>query len=277
MGLHRKGWQTIDSTTTNLSTLISQLQMSFLGTTSSYWLRDIGDFADKDRKQLLAHIRGYTGPNVLLFFSSTAPTSFDAHAIIELPDLLDKKLFLALLELENPTVIQRNSAVIKEIFAHAATISLDTACILIRYMRIIGNNQQEFIRTVLGSLISQETSLFTLSQYFFAKQTAPFFSEWTSCAQQYGELFWITFWSEQLWRTHGYVRYMQQNKIAEAKSIAYRLPFSLVQRDWKKISLHEVQSAHTFLYELDYTLKNGGPSYGLDLFYAKFLSGEFNS
>jgi hypothetical protein len=275
-------WESFDAATVSMSHLFSKLQMSMLGSTSWYWLGDIGEFSAKDGKQLALSLASYQGPHTVYFFTEKVPTGFNEEVTVVLPDAVDKKLFLALLALEQPDqkasdLAAKNAPIIKALFDHETTLSLDRACSIVRYIRVLGSNQPEFIRTVLAQLVPSQTSLFTLSQYFFAKQPTPFFSEWIACASDYGEPFWVTFWSEQIWRTHSYIRLMQQQKISDAKTIAYRLPFSVLQRDWKKLSLGELQRAHAFLYTLDHAIKNGSAAYGIDLFYAKFLAGEFQS
>ena len=68
---------------------------------------------------------------------------------------------------------------------------------------------------------------------------------------------------------------MQKNDSFDAKRISYRLPFSFINGGWKKINSEELKNAHHFIYNLDYNIKNGAGTYGLELLYSKFFQGEF--
>ena len=70
---------------------------------------------------------------------------------------------------------------------------------------------------------------------------------------------------------------MKKNDRVGAKKISYRLPFSFLNRDWRKFSLEELKGAHSFLYTLDYKLKNNCEPGYLDLFYMKLFNQKFNS
>ena len=61
----------------------------------------------------------------------------------------------------------------------------------------------------------------------------------------------------------------------QAKTMAFRLPFSFIQTDWKKYAPAELRAAHDFVYGMDHQLKNGGDAFCFDLFYSKFFSGQF--
>ena len=50
------------------------------------------------------------------------------------------------------------------------------------------------------------------------------------------------------------------------------MPFSFIQRDWRKISLDELRYAHQALYDFDYNFKNGASIYSLEAVYHTFLA-----
>jgi hypothetical protein len=125
-------------------------------------------------------------------------------------------------------------------------------------------------------IIVPETSLFVISQYFFAKDSRAFFNVWHQYQLEYPLAFWSVFWSEQLWRAYFVWFYLNQKNHAAAKSMSFRLPFTYLQKDWKKSSLTELKNAHQYIYELDLNAKSSvETTYSLDLFYSKFFSNEF--
>jgi hypothetical protein len=69
---------------------------------------------------------------------------------------------------------------------------------------------------------------------------------------------------------------MERREMVEAKKVGFRLPFSFMQRDWKKTSVHELIQAHDCIYALDYGLKNGG-EFWMELFYTKFFESGFTT
>jgi hypothetical protein len=124
-------------------------------------------------------------------------------------------------------------------------------------------------------VVAPAQSMFNLSTYLFQKNGDKFFELWKRIAESYSAPFWVAFWSEQLWRASMFVTLNKQRKYNDARKIAFRLPFSFINRDWHNYSADELAAAHDFIYRLDGRLKNGGSDIGLDLFYAQFLSNQF--
>jgi hypothetical protein len=120
-----------------------------------------------------------------------------------------------------------------------------------------------------------ELSLFTLSQYFFARDGMRFFKQWSILKDQYAAPFWISFWSEQLWRASSFIELSEQHNFAEAKRISFKLPFSFIQRDWKNVTVQELKRAHDVLYHCDCAIKNGGDPNVLELFYTDYLQRQY--
>ena len=70
--------------------------------------------------------------------------------------------------------------------------------------------------------------------------------------------------------------FLEKNQMAQAKTVGARLPFSYLQRDWKKSTRAEIKQAHQSIYELDNASKNTIETQaGIDLFYTKFFLNEF--
>lgn len=163
----------------------------------------------------------------------------------------------------------------------AGTLSADIQDVLTSFdpERIRQNAMQDtlvedaLLEQIRGMLKS-ESSLFTLSQLFFAKQPEAFYRYLATIQSMYPEQFWISFWSEQLYRAFFYVTYMKKGNQSEAQKIGARLPFSFLQRDWRKHESAALASSHAFLYELDSALKNSRGELGFDRFYHNFFKGN---
>src|SRR5581483_4322949 len=118
---------------------------------------------------------------------------------------------------------------IATIYAQQPQITLDNAYMLMHYAAMVGVPDTTFLTEWLPHLIAQEQSLFTLSTHFFARDAKKFLQQWKDMQPLYGEPFWITFWSEQLWRAAHYCDLMAHKELVEAKKIGFRLPFSFMQ------------------------------------------------
>lgn len=260
---------TIDSITHEVE-LKSYLEMSFLGSKTLYWLSP--DLIDSN-PHLLPYLMHYQGPNIISFFSQK-PKSVENALIINLPSEINYALFLELFNILFPLYGKKSSHFIKNIFDNYSSLSLDSSYLLMQYCILVGNKSDIFMQEWLSSIVYPEKSLFTLSTYFFAKKGPLFFELWNKISEDYSELFWITYWSEQLFKAYAFIVLNNDNNFLQAKKIAYRLPFSFIQKDWKSISLIELQNAHDHLYQLDWNIKNG-LSNNFEHFYLKFFLNQF--
>lgn len=258
-----------------LSHIFSRLETSFLGMKISYWLRGIDDLDKKSRQQLLAYLGQYQGPHQILFICNKEEAAgyFAKKTCVDLPSTITPEIAQSLLftfKKNNPTIAKHISALVTKYDA----LSLDQICMLIGYMQVVG--KAEDYAKIVDRVVESEHSLFTLAQYFFAKNSTDFYKLWNSVGPVYPITFWCVYWSEQLWRAY-YVRYfLTKNQPVQAKSVSARLPFSFLQKDWKKVSLDELKNAHQWIYELDRSHKNSiETDAGIDLFYNKFFLSDF--
>ncbi len=260
--------------TGSFSPLLAQLSTTFLGQRDFLWLGDISSLEDAaTKKQLLALLPSYQGPHALIGY-------------VHQDDLPARMPFVISLN-DEPLSASAQRMAVTFLFPHVAhevledllktvrTTSLDHLVLLANYAGVVGKNIRPFKQEWLTTIIAPEASLFTLSQYFFARKTELFWPLWNSLKEQYAAPFWTTYWSEQLWRAYYVIKLYKEQKITEAKQLSYRLPFSFLQRDWKNLSADELQKAHHFLYKGDYSFKNGGSEFFLEVFYATFLAKQF--
>lgn len=266
----------VDIETQSVSEIMAKLEMSFLGMRIYYWLRNLSILPAKDRKTLLTYLEQYQGPNAVFFFidQDTVVKPANSWFFITLEKGITQQQFIQLFAVENASAVRRNASLISALFVHQPTISLDNAYILMRYFSLIGPQDTVLMSEWLNDLMAPEQSLFTLATHFFARDKKKFFMLWQRMHSTYAEAFWMTFWSEQLWRAANYNELMDRKEVVEAKKISFRLPFSFMQRDWKKSSRQELINAHDFICALDYGFKNGGLSW-IELFYTKFFEGKF--
>lgn len=258
----------IDPTLQDETYIKAQLQTSFLGIKRLFWFGSLAALDASAQKRWEGFLYEYNGPNTILFFSEEKHETKSKTLELMVPASIDKKLFQAIVTLIG---LSASDEFIRSLYDRVQSLSLENACLLAQYAGLIGSKQYDFFDLWFDKLIVSDSSLFTLSQYFFAQDAHAFFGYWANIRGAFSEPFWITFWSEQLFRAHAFVRFMKQGKRAEANRISYKLPFSFMQRDWKQYQPDALQSAHNLLYQVDYQLKNGGSAYGLDLFYAHFF------
>lgn len=256
----------------------SQLETSFLGMTKRYWLGSIDALSKTAMKEWQRYLETYQGPNSLLYASANIDQKkIKQTNVIELPDEVNKwefrELFIFFVREPNAMDQQR----IDQLYIKTDTIGLDAACLLLHYMQVLGSQAQTFFDSWLDQIVIPKQSLFVLSQHFFSKKATLFLHYWHEIKDQYPEQFWISFWSDQLYRAAFYCKYMQESKLNEAKSVGYRLPFSFLQKDYRNHTFHELYHAHQSLYDLDYDLKHGATALGLDLFLYNFFAGIYKT
>lgn len=256
--------------------VMAQLSMSFLGQNKVYWCGDISALEAPQKKFFLSFFKDYRGPHQVMFFNDTALGASDdaAHVSLEVPVQVDQKSFSELFSFLYPDAAVDHDFV-KQMFAIHAKMALDQACMLMQYMSVMGSMPYDAVKDLLQRVVVPERSLFVLSQHFFAKDQQAFFRLWKEVEPDFPPEFWIPFWSEQLWQASLFIMQVQDLGPSGAKKGVTRLPFSFLQRDWKKYGVRELCAAHTFLYGVDFGLKNGYAEHGLELFLAQFLQGNF--
>ena len=253
----------------------AQLQSTFLGNSTHYYLRGLDELSSTAYAHWISFIQAYRGPNTILFFlaSQKLKNEYKEWQIVTIPEKIDKSLFSLLLSYGD---IGADNQFIKKLFGRSNYLSCDNAIIFTQYAGLIGKNSTLFFDLWVDAIVVPESSLFTFSQHFFEKNAKSFFATWSQMHDTFAQQFWISFWSDQLWRACTYAKLVRASKQLDAKKIGYRLPFSFLQRGWKKFESRELSSAHQFLYRIDHRLKHGGDPIALDLFYTKFFNNHFS-
>jgi hypothetical protein len=266
--------EVVDVFEQELVALQPKFETSFLGMPSLFWLRSYHLLEEKKKKHLRVYLEAYKGPNILMLFVGDE-AAFKPPYSIEVPGPIDQLKMGELMHWYAITPSQAGLHMIQRLFKRHKTIALDAACMVMKYASLVGTGNQREVDEWLDMVLDIEYSLFALSSAFFAKQGRLFFGLWSSIHDHYEPLFWITFWSEQIWRAACFVRYAAANNMVEARKIGHRLPFSFMQKDWRHVNECELVAAHQFLYSADFALKNGSEVPVLELLYMKFMEGTF--
>lgn len=259
---------------TEMDSVYSACQISFLGQQLFYWCKDITSMSDKQKKEWYSFCAQYQGPHILLFFVN------DMDIIQKLPnstvvmlDAIDLPLYITLyryfFELEGSGTFSVT------LFEKRATLSCDEACLMMQYQQIVGKSASGFFNVWFDQILEPSSSLFRVAQYFFARDAYLLMRELSLLEQEYPVEFWLVFWSEQLWQALIFISEAKKSGPLEARKKVSRLPFSFMTKDWKNVSEAELINSHEFLYEADFRMKTGGLCERLDLFYARFLSRTF--
>ncbi len=258
----------------SLDTIKRHLETTFLGQTRRYWLGSLDQLNATRQKKIIAYCAQYQGDHTVAFFSTEKIPKSSSIISIDLDIEKISNVFCEL-TLFIPEAKKARWRTAVSVLKNYETMSLDQALMLVEYLQVIGAGKQEFVSQWLPRLVVHESSLFSLSQYFFARNPEKFYALWKTLFSEYSEPFWAVYWGEQLWRAHFYIALRSENNIAEAKKIAYRLPFSFIQRDWRQVTSKELQRAHQFIYETDWAVKNSQGSARFDLLFGKFFSQAF--
>jgi hypothetical protein len=252
------------------------LTISFLGMRMLYWLKNVAELTATQKKEWMKFIQGYEGPHCIFYFeqvSSSKKTTdtVDAEQLhIELPQTIDRELYQEIYSFLYPDTPLEPHFVF-QLFRQGQTLSLEEACLCMAYQTVVGKKCEAFFEQWFSHLVVPQKSLFALSQSFFAQQPKAFLAQWKACKDSFPDEFWIAYWSEQLWQASLFVGRALTQGVVEAKKGTYRLPFSFLNKDWQRYSLEQLAQSHDMLYRLDYSMKNGTVTYGLEVWYHQFL------
>jgi len=246
------------------------LEQTILGSLTFYWFGDLDELgSDKATKELVEYLYSYQGPNIVGYFISadTKLPSKTKTNIIAIETSLDLSMFYSLSTLLGFTFDKKKTDLIKKIFTANGTLTLDAACMLMNYMELMSTKFIDEFTPYILNLVGAQPSLAHLSEHFFAKNPEAFFTVWSKIENDYPPIFWIIFWSEQVWKAYHVIKYLHEKNFVNAKKMSFRLPYSFINNTWQKHSLEHLAQAYDNLYSIDFALKRGSNFYSLDLFY----------
>jgi hypothetical protein len=238
------------------------LGCSFLGQGKYYWLGYLDDYAPKKRQEILNYLLDYQGPHTIGIFIANDTAQKINKKNLNLIDLslVDLQSFASVLPWLAP---EKRQYTIK-------TSSVDQAVLCQEYCYLVKENITNLIEE--WPLHQTDDSFFNLAKYFFKKDSKNFISLLHKLQDNYTTQFYISYFTDQLFRAIFYCYYRQQNMLDHAKAISYKLPYNLVQNDWQNLDIKHLKSKLIELYEIDFQVKNGGSTYLLDSWFLSYLN-----
>lgn len=261
-----------------LAMIQANLCQTILGMQSFFWLGDIGqEKSTKAMQHFYASLYSYKGPNHVAFFidAELLDTKKSDALKIQLPATVAFQDADALIMLLGINLEQPKKDFFKKFFDQNVTHPLDTCCMLASYLQLLSVKTLDQASGLLSLFTESNPSLFQLSEHFFSKNAKAFFATWEQLSTTYPDIFWITYWNEQLWRAIHTISFLQKKDFVSAKKMSYRLPSRFLHKDWRNISAAELINAYTFLYGMDYALKKGSTFCFCELLYMRYFSGSF--
>ncbi|MBY0353073.1 hypothetical protein K2W90_01795 [Candidatus Babeliales bacterium] len=245
------------------------LAQNMLGINSFYWFGDsINTLPEKTKKNLIEFFCLYRGPNSISFFVDLE-TNISTYpcTLIAIPSTIDYTDLQLLLSFYGKNIPEKKMALLKKIFARTPSLPLDTCCNILNMLDLVSVQLLDQLFTYLEKSLETQPAFAQLSEYFFSGNASAFFSVWSKVSQEYPEIFWLSYWSEQVWRAYHTKKFLQKNDFVQAKKMGYRLPYSFMNRYWKNFKLQDLSELHEQLYTIDYALKTGSTFCLLDQFY----------
>lgn len=255
----------------------SYLEQSILGNYSFYWLGNLSE--QSKNTKLLNYISNYNGLHAIAFFipndfknlklsQDVVQIEIDSNMHID-----DAKKIIALF---SPKVPDKKIAMLCKVFNGKNDIDIDSVCMLINYFDLININALDDSYSYISKIFGIQPVLSQLSNAFWAKSTKDFFSIWQKIESSYPEVFWVIFWSEQIWKAYHVILFLNQKNFVKAKQISYGLPFSFINKDFKNFKLTDLACLYENLYDIDFAIKKGSTFYSLDLFYLNYFNKNLN-
>lgn len=245
-------------------------QQGFLSQNTLFMVRGFDEISPTAQADLREYIAVYDQTNLLLYTSQELHINHSSvayYSVSTIISLADFKRLASSVGLHN-FLFDRMSIVLQQ---KKINVTVDTASLLLHYTKVLSNQTFDlFMEQWFDQLVHPEESLFNMSTSFFARDKE-FFAQWVRVCWHYNSAFWIVFWSDQIWRAALYCRYKQAGNHAEAKKVSVRLPFSFINRDWRKYTFTELQKMHHALFEVDQALKNGIHATALDTWLSRFF------
>lgn len=255
----------------------SQLETSFLGMQCLYWLGDTSGLKAKQKDDLINYLVAYSGPHKVIMFVD-AKTEIGKSKHLTVVSMKEKYFFEDAKNLwitSDLKEAQKSAAFLHQLYKIKNSFTLDELYLLKNYQDLITADSKEFYESWVTRLVIPDTSLFTLSQLLFEKKEEAFFRLWLQIKPLYADMFWISFWSDQLYRSYFFIAFTQEENFAAVKQVSFGLSFSFMKQSYKQYQLFELQHFHEALFVVDTALKNGGNSYQIDQLYIDFFAGKF--
>ncbi len=260
----------------DLNQIQMKLHTTFLGQTCTFWFGDLSLISSKKKKaDWLQFLQSYQGPHQIIgWLSEDDVCNFvnKQNIKIEVPQEIDREMIHKISFLYQGHKPEIAAYFFGRLYRNQKSFNLEQLCLLATYTGFLGKSMDLFFDAWLEKLVISDVSLFYLAQLFFEKKSDQFFQEWHVVKNHYSDQFWTVFFSDQLFKAYFYV--CAQGRVDQSqKQMTYGLPFSFLKHDWRLYQPATLKQAHEELYTVDVALKNGGSSFMLDGFIAKYFAG----
>jgi hypothetical protein len=265
----------------NIPFCTSSLKENFLGNRSFYWLGDItGALSLKKNSNFYKFLCDYEGPNQLAFFiDSSLRLDFKKISYcVGVEDFVDFSLYKKLLDAIGGKQLAgaaKRINLVRNFFSFHGKVPLNFACVLANWISLVsisGQSSKMFLDYICYGL-SDTPVLFDIADAFFSKNSDKFFDCWSRVFDLYPAVFWAAYWSDQIWRAHHVVSFSSKMDFAAARRFGFNLPFSFLNRSWKKYHVSYFAKLHDFLYGIDFSIKRGSQFCSFDLFFFNHFFG----
>ncbi|MCL4380300.1 hypothetical protein M1466_02310 [Candidatus Dependentiae bacterium] len=250
-------------------------QHSLLSTTTLYTITDISLPLNRAQLSMIQQLQQTIGNNRALI-AGTGTKQLPELPTIIIPAQLGKAEALQIVQslYNNQAEQHRVISCLQQVFAHQQSLPTVTVFALLPYAQLLGGRVQEFIEQRLSALMPVQESLFDVSAALLARDARKFTQLYTAMLDSYPSHFWVTWWSEQLFKAHGYIVAKQQKNAAASAAISSRLPFSFLERDYRLVKQEQIRIALQELYWVDYWLKNGCGDERLTWWYCRWFGAK---
>jgi hypothetical protein len=237
----------------------SVLLQSFLGQSLVYWLSvpTAAAKSAKVRQQVAQFLKTYAGPHAVwvLVGDEQAADFGSCRRVLIAPTVAATQLndMAALFGMERSALVVSGLGVVPA----RGVLTLDAAAVLLVHAGFVPTRSAEQATSFLQRLLPQDISLVVLAELFFSGHWQSFLTQWAAVSGAYSDMFWVSFWTEQLWRAYWVCWYMQRGQQARARSMSYRLPSTFMQAGWRQNSLLVLRAQYEHISFVDTALKSG--------------------
>lgn len=237
------------------------LSQGFLGNAEVLWC-DLSLGSKKPAKwthEVMRSLQGYQGPHAVWMVcdAEMAEQLPAAWMRIQIPDVV---MGSEMGDLATFCDLPRA----RDVLAHGMMrisddqMSVDEALVLLRHAEYVPTKEWAAADEYLQKFLPVHASLQMLSELFFKQDYAAFFAYWAQIGDQYGEMFWVAFWSEQLWRAYWVCFFMNKGQQTRARAVSFRLPPAFLGGLWRRQDREMLRNGYEQLFFFDCCVKKGG-------------------
>jgi hypothetical protein len=243
-----------------ISSFQSQLMQTFLGEQEIVWCEPEKGSRKQAKLlgQLFSFLFEYKGPHAVWMLCDEEKAK-EIPARIKRYVLPDQCSFSDISALARWWGYERAETVLAHIKAMKQPYSctVDEACTLVRHAEFLPMRNAQKAEAYLTAFYASEYSLYDLADLYFSGKKEAFFKRFSEVVDRYGDMFWIAFWGEQLWRAYWVCVFMQKGQQTRARAMSFRLPRSFLNGAWRRYSLETLAARYEQLFFFDSCVKKG--------------------